>query len=494
MKLFPLGINIATGNLLFDPIDAQEAGQRIQESLSKKIDEILTRAATLSDSMRFKGIEIERKRTVDRGDPREAGWTFLISERDPHTSEYIEIIKPLAERRGMEDPTKPLKFNNEQPEEWIKWYENNFHPLTTALSPSRAPQYILLVGSPDQIPFKLQSYLDILSSVGRVDFDSPEDLQTYIDKIIRLEEAGEPPTGRDAVFFATDHGIRTNGGWWDPTHFSRLYMVEKLVEYVKEERFRVHSMIGKDATKKNFLKNLTELKPAVVYTAGHGVALSNKDVQWQKRTNGAIICQELDINQPIEGQQEQEYLFTADDIPQQDTPFLEGSVFFQFACFGYGTPAESETSYWLGKAAGRDGIEVKYGAEFVASLPKKLLAHPRGPIAYIGHLDAAVLHGFTRAEEPSVTQGWETRLKPFVYAIDSLLRVNPVGLAMGDMNDRYSLCNTKLADDFDLLQRGKVEDPEAFVRELANIFVLMIDAKNYMILGDPAARPRISKD
>ena len=43
----------------------------------------------------------------------------------------------------------------------------------------------------------------------------------------------------------------------------------------------------------------------------------------------------------------EDWLITAEDVDGEQ-PFLEGSVVFQFACFGYGTPAESDFRHWLG--------------------------------------------------------------------------------------------------------------------------------------------------
>ena len=157
--------------------------------------------------------------------------------------------------------------------------------------------------------------------------------------------------------------------------------------------------------------------------------------------NGAICCQ-------TNGQLTLGDLFCVDNIPT-DKPFLEGAVFFQFACFGLGTPAKSDYTHWL------EGVPETYADEdFVAALPKKLLAHPRGPIAFIGHLDTAWLHGFADAADPNILDRWHTRLAPFVRAVNEILRVQPTGLAMHAMNDRYTATNSVLSNTYDRQQRG----------------------------------------
>ncbi len=60
--------------------------------------------------------------------------------------------------------------------------------------------------------------------------------------------------------------------------------------------------------------------------------------------------------------------------------------------------------------------------DFVAALPKRLLAHPRGPIAYAGHRDTAWRHGF--ADAPAWTRGHYVPSGPARVP----LNLRPVGL------------------------------------------------------------------
>jgi len=80
--------------------------------------------------------------------------------------------------------------------------------------------------------------------------------------------------------------------------------------------------------------------------------------------------------------------------------------------------------------------------DFIAALPKRLLAHPRGPIAFIGHLDTAFLHGFADASQPHTLDRWHARIAPFKKAVDRLLGVQPSGLAMEGINERYAYVRT----------------------------------------------------
>ena len=471
MPIIGTGINFSTGKPLIGPMDEQTFSRKILESLRQNIDEVHTLTNATKTATTFRG-EIERERTPDLGDPRVVGWTFLVNDKDPHLNDVIQTMRPLAEHRGMVDPEAPLIYGDEPEDEWNYWLEENYSELDMR----RVPHYILIVGGPGLVPFRFQSLLDSAAAVGRLEFDSLEDLKTYGEKIIRLEKAASPVVRRKTIFFATD------GGPDDATYYSRRYMAEPLADHTRTRLgFETHELMGDDATKDQLLKTLRGTRPALVYTASHGIGAPDQSLEIQKRFNGAIVCQQTGT-EPI-----QNWLFSADDVPL-DEPFLEGAVFFQFACFGYGTPAESDFMHWLGNP------ELNSVEDFVAALPKRLLSHPRGPIGFIGHLDTAWLHGFADPESPDILDRWHTRIDPFVQAINTLLKVQPSGLAMAKMNKRYDITNAVISSTWDRLQKGSIQmTPDRYER-LVHIFITRSDAQNHMIFGDPAARLRITAE
>ena len=408
------------------------------------------------------------------GDPRKAGWTFLVAKEDPRRDQIIQTLQPLAAHRGMEDPSAPLVFGGEPEDEWGDWLQENYYALE--LEGKKTPQYILMVGGPKRLPFRLQSLLDTVANVGRLEFDDLQDLKQYADKIVRLESVDEPVVKREVILFAPD------GGMQDPTYFSREYMAKPLNQHINRQlNFQTKPLMGTDATKTKLVEAFRDAQPALVYTASHGLGLTGNPLDQQKRYNGAICCQSA-------GPLTLDDLFFADDVPM-DEPFLEGAVFFQFACFGYGTPAQSDYAHWL------EGVPEKYADEdFVASLPKRLLAHPRGPIAYVGHLDTAFLHAFTDPDDPFILERWHARIEPFVQAVRQLLEVQPSALAMEHMNQKFSVYNVIINNIYDRLQRGTFTWNPEREKRFVDTWIIRSDAQNYMVLGDPAARLRIPAD
>jgi hypothetical protein len=463
-----LGLDL-DGRLLFEAQDEDALTDHLVGALEFNAPALksLTRTSARRETERG---EVERE-IRDAGNPRAAGWSFLVNANDPQRGAITEILRPLAEHRGMTDPGRPLVYRGESRDEWFDWLNDEYYSL--ALEGGRTPRYVLLTGDPQQIPFGFQSVLATVANVGRVDFVLLDHLRAYVEKLLRLENAADPVVERSALFFAPD------GGYPDPTYFSRKYMAEPMAERVREKfGLATRAILGDDATKEELASALRTSHPALVYTASHGLGAMKKPSDVQRQLNGAICCQ-------ADGPLTPEDLFGAEDV-SHDHPFLEGSVVFQFACFGYGTPAESDYAHWL------RGVPKRYtDADFVAALPKKLLSHPRGPIVYIGHLDTAFLHGFASAEPPRTHQRWNSRIAPFVRAVEELLAVQPPGLAMQDMNTRYSICNAQITSTYDRQRRGKLAwTPEEKTRFLDR-WITRGDAQNYMVLGDPAARLRL---
>jgi hypothetical protein len=241
------------------------------------------------------------------------------------------------------------------------------------------------------------------------------------------------------------------------------------------------SLLGEHATKGQLLASISEHCPALVYTASHGLGALGEPAEVQRKYNGAICCQRssrvfLDD------------VLSCDDVPV-DQPFLDGGVVFQFACYGYGTPIPSTFRDWL------QGVPCPGDRSFVSALPKRLLAHPYGPIAYVGHLDLALLHGFTDGAEQTCAAQVHPRLKPIADAVDRLVHELPVGYALEPMNMRMAMYTAMLGGYHYRQRRIEAGQQRAMTaaekRELVQHWLMCSDAQNYMMLGDPAISIRL---
>lgn len=472
-KVFANGYDPVTRKLITEPINYEEFGKSIIDFVTLHSREFVKTSVLTNNLTTFRfnqeviaNFATRVTKSVNLDDPLAAGWTFLISSKDKKMSELMEIIKPLTRHRGMQDNELPLIFNNEPPEDWFDWIQDNYY--SKILAGKKTPYYILIIGDPALIPFKFQSFLDSVACVGRLDLPY-EELNTYIDKILRFEK--KSPVSRHVLLMGTNDGEN------NPTYYSTNYLVKPLSTYIEKElKHNTTIILNKESNKTNFINVLDKSKPAITFTASHGAALFNQSILTQKQFNGGICFPSISEQDSLDNT-----LYTFLDVPDKD--FIPGSVFFQFACYGYGTPSSSDFSHWNPATS---NFTVKEA--FVASLPKKLLAHPNGPIGYIGHVDAAWLHGFIKPQEADLIFPWSNRISPFLQSFNSLLRGEPIGRSLEDLNKRYDINNSIITNLIDQLQKGKIEITSSFYDKIADLFITRTDAQNYMIFGDPATR------
>jgi hypothetical protein len=115
---------------------------------------------------------------------------------------------------------------------------------------------------------------------------------------------------------------------------------------------------------------------------------------------------------------------------------------------------------------------------FIAALPKRLLSHPRGAAqAFIGHVDGAYGSSFA-------LPGEKTHACLYTSLIELLLQGYPVGAACDLLDQRYAEVATELSGMIEELRWGRAADAQ----EIANLWITQNDARNYMVLGDPAVR------
>ncbi len=118
---------------------------------------------------------------------------------------------------------------------------------------------------------------------------------------------------------------------------------------------------------------------------------------------------------------------------------------------------------------------------FVAALPQQLLSHANGPaLAVFGHVE--------RAWGCSIRpRGLSPRVRPFRSLISRIMKGEPVGHATKDLSDRFTSTSAHL----NLLNDPSYTGARPPASEMAALWVECNDARNYVLLGDPAARLRV---
>jgi hypothetical protein len=340
--------------------------------------------------------------------------------------------------------------------------------------PEKVPYYLLLVGDPQEIPFRFQSQIGVQYAVGRICFDTIEEYAHYARSVVAAETQALALDRRLSFFSVANPDD-------DATQSSASALVAPLADLLAKipqlAGWSIEQIAREAATHEAFAGLLGRSAPALLFTASHGMGFP-KDHPLQLRHQGALLCQDWPGpkawgRKPIP----EEHYFAGDHLPA-DADLL-GTVAFLFACYGAGTPELDEFAAQAFK--GREAIAPH---PFVSALPKAMLSRPKGgALAVIGHVERAWGHSFLWAGTGGKGKPG-AQLAVFESAMRSLMEGMPVGAAMEYFDERYA----ELASDLSVeLERAKFgEDVDEY--ELAGMWTANNDARGYAILGDPAVR------
>ena len=335
------------------------------------------------------------------------------------------------------------------------------------------PYYLLLVGDPEQIPYRFQYQLDVQHAVGRVRFESLDEYAQYARSVITAERG--PGRARRAAFV----GVRNPGD--RATALSAADLVGPLAARVAADQpgWTVQTRLDDEATKARLVPLLAGTdadRPALLFTASHGVGFPNGHSR-QFPHQGALICQDWPGPGAASGELPEDWCLSADDIG--DDARLLGLLAFHFACYGAGTPRLDDFADPLRGA--RTDLAPH---AFVARLPQRLLGHPKGgALAVVGHVD--------RAWGCSFRWKTERNLAAFESMVKRLMEGHPVGSAMEPFNGRYAELASDLTQSLD--DARWVDEAAIDHLEIAGMWTSHNDARAYALVGDPAVRLVLAK-
>jgi hypothetical protein len=469
-KLYVNGIDAVTGQYLVEPMAVAEAARLVRGEKRDKTTTSWLKRAWQALSQPHLALPID----VDPANLQQTGWAIVFFKDE--APDVKEALAPLVEHRrrqvGNDAKLKVLEYRaGEKRETWLARHGIGIG----SVRPEKVPYYLLLVGSPENIPFLFRHQLGVEYGVGSLHFETAEEYGRYVASVIAYETQSELPTAKEALFFAVRHQF-------DPaTQLSADRLVKPLSESSEENEnkplaekygFRTRKLFGADATKPALAAALSpppeEKPPSFLFTASHGMGFPAGHPQ-QKTGQGALLCQDW----PGFGAVTPDHYFSASDLPA--TARVHGMISFHFACYGMGTPSSDRFIHEPGSPPPAIAPQ-----PFIAALPKALLAHPAGgALACIGHVERAWGCSIVTAKAGS-------QLLPFENAIGRILKGEPVGLAMKDFYERYASLSVSLSSMLEEISFGATVADD----ELTAAWIARNDAEGYLILGDPAVRLR----
>jgi DNA/RNA endonuclease G (NUC1) len=473
------GINGATGEYLLelsaDEVAAIAAGEQPDPahlSRLKFLDQL------------FAEQHLEVREGVDPDRLEEAGWGVVF----PATADAAgkkaqaavrEALKPLLDLRREQagrvnsrryrEFTGPAGYRSgERDDQFLARHGMGPGPA----DPDVVPYYLLVVGGPEDIPYAFQYQLDVQYAVGRLHFDAPDEYANYARAVVAAE-AGTVSVARRAVFF----GPRNPGD-----RATELSDAELLTPLATGDRapakklgagqpdWRVELVRGADATKARLGRLLGgDDTPALLFTAGHGMGFPSGHPR-QLPHQGGLLCQDWPGPEAWRREIPPDFYFSADDVP--DGARLGGTVAFLFACYGAGTPRLDDFPHQRLRPPPTIAPHA-----FVAELPRRLLGHPSGALAVVGHVERAWGCSIVWREAGRQIQMFEDALK-------ALMKGKTVGRATEYANQRYASLSSGLSRILGDVHAGGTHDPY----DLAGQWTANNDARSYAVIGDPAVR------
>jgi hypothetical protein len=475
------GIDATTGEYLLPAMDVSQLA-RVATGIRLEGDEI---ADLQNKSRRARRANFAVVEGVDPNDLAQAGWAvvFPAVEGDPaaaaQKSAILDALAPLLAHRRAQATAGGVDLYREytgelgyRAGETKQQYLARLGAGPGPARPTKVPYYLLLVATPEEIPYRIQYQLDVHYAVGRIAFDTLDEYARYAQSVVDAE-TGRAARPRRVAFFGAANPNDAS------TRLSSDHLVHPLAEHVEGRSAHHGWTVGchlEDAATRERLVELFRDPPALLFTATHGMGFPSGN-PGQRERQGALLCQDWPgPGTPIA----REHYFAGEDLPPGAD--LRGMIAVLFACYGGGTPTRDEfTRRALGEAKAKELTP----APLIARLPQRMLGHPAGgALAVVAHVDRAWGSTFLWIDAQGKGQTMK-HLDVFESALDSVLAGKRLGYAMEAFNLRYAELAADLSERIEQIQ---LYDEHYEDSELAHMWIYNSDARNYAVIGDPAVR------
>ncbi|MBX0327926.1 hypothetical protein K2Z83_09590 [Oscillochloris sp. ZM17-4] len=456
---------------------------------------------------------------VDQDTIAEARWAVVVRAKEDVA--VLKALAPLIQHRMRQMGCRPLNLDFQSGDSscgaWLRrhtddgkkslrdnWGEvppvllvrtgetvNNWltrHRVSQApVDPKQGvPFYLMIVGRPGPldphddvfIPWGFQYELDVFWGVGRLLFTDAsgrhrlDAYRDYAEQVVAWETRADAASHlrKEIAFIGTRHEGDTS------TERSAKNLVTPLAAWSGAPNttparlgFGHRLYLGDDATRDNLTRMLSaSAPPAILFSATHGIGLrSSDDPARLVMHQGALLTADFAY-----GSIRREHWLAGEDLDAMSNLNVAGMIACLFACYSAGCPQHDEFAFEPGKPRAQIAP-----FSFVSQLPQRLLAH--GALAVLGHIERAWTYSFSGVEG-----GADSQIQPFQDVIGRLLKGMPAGSATDQFNVIQGARSLTLTKELEDIRHGIQPNPA----RLARLWMARNDARNYVLLGDPAVR------
>jgi hypothetical protein len=318
----------------------------------------------------------------------------------------------------------------------------------------RLPLYLLIVGSPAEVPWRLQYAMSRRHCVGRLDLP-PQGLENYVGALLNDWRGVTCDPTRPVVWSTRSDSITQK-------------MAAMIADWVAaamagDTEISVARIDGDCATHSALLEALSDSSPAVVVTCSHGKTGPLDDAGSMRASLGLPVDADretLDIDALLAGW----------------SP--AGAIWLAQACCSAGSDDGSSFVGLVAEGSAADRVLRAVGGLGAAQapLPTRLLGADEPLRAFIGHVEP------TFDWTLQVLGGRQALTKPLVdFIYPSLYRRCPIGLSLRGHHRAVNELYGKLED-----ARSRISELAEGAREEATYFRLTArDRQSMVTLGDP---------
>jgi hypothetical protein len=412
------------------------------------------------------------------------GWGLVLVDREGLSqeervtgSDAPEPIQVLLKERGNAPIFRypcPSPYRLTHLRNYASGIDVDINGAPRGLDPDALPQYLLIYGTPAEIPWDFQYVLSTNRLVGRLDLQG-DALNNYIQALLN-EWKDSSSHIEQAVVWAADYGN-------DITHLMRDAIAAPVYTKWRKDNTLRDTAVFLDGSVTNasaaaLITTISQKKPALIVTTSHGQTGPLSDPREMKANLGLPIGQDFQAIDP------EQLLATWEP---------DGAIWYAHACCSagcdavtlYGCVGQTDPALCLVKPGSTIDRVLKgltgLGA-LVAPMPNALLGAKKPLRAFIGHVEPTF--DWT-IQQPATGQFLTSNIQRALY--DNVYLPMPIGLALQEWYK--SLAGLYTASD---RLRALYDGKEDTLIPLLHCQLTARDRQSMVILGDPTVKlPRL---